>query len=302
MQSLDDVPLKIAEYADMALRERFVDALDPKAHKLASILAEYHLAHDIECALTDCRTPHRHGLLVLTEDDIETNIGCDCGARYFPEQYDALRKSFNVRRARAAHMDVITEYVERASAYSKDIDVIWYEDCGGEWADRCHRQYTSMCPAGVRENISRLARSGSWTISIQLRISEDEKDDDVGLGYRRDQEYEEKRIGVLRGGPALLKTVASVLRPLRATMAEYEGVDPSTLSAPSRRKWADWSRTIPATLNEARTLVSLSRELYVSANLEQLSAFARGKDERKALKAFIRAVAHVETVRRAKAG
>jgi hypothetical protein len=147
MQSLDDVPLKIAEYADMALRERFVDALDPKAHKLASILAEYHLAHDIECALTDCRTPHRHGLLVLTEDNIETNIGCDCGARYFPEQYDALRKSFNVRRARAAHMDVITEYIGNASAYSKEIDVIWYEDCGGEWAD-------SVSPA-VHVDVSR---------------------------------------------------------------------------------------------------------------------------------------------------
>src|SRR6266404_8537998 len=137
MTNPDDAPITVTQYADMALRDRFVDRLDPKAHKLTSILAEYWLPHEIECALTDCRTPHRHGLLVRTEDGTETSIGCDCGQKYFPDEYDALKKSFNIRRARAAHIDVITEYLGREASYSNEIDVIWYEERGGRWADEC---------------------------------------------------------------------------------------------------------------------------------------------------------------------
>lgn len=166
-------------------------------------MAEYWLKHQIECALNDCRTPHGHGLLVRTADETETCIGSDCGQKYFPDDYDALRRSFNVRRARAAHMDVISEYLERAAGYNSDIDTVWYEDRGGRWADECKDLYIKLCPASVRNHIMQMARSGSWVIKVQVRISEEEKDNDAGLGYRRDQEYIERRVGFLRGGAAL---------------------------------------------------------------------------------------------------
>ena len=301
METFDDAPVTINEYADMALRERFVDRLDPKAHKLTRILSEYHLAHDIECALTDCRTKHRHGLLVRTEDGTETSIGCDCGVRYFPDQYDALKKSFNVRRTRAAHMDAINEYLSKVLEYSHEIHVIWYEESGGRWADECRDLYNSACPESVRNHIQRTSRSGSWTLKLQVQITEGDRENDVGLGFRRSQAYEERVIGILRGGPALLRSVSSVLKPLRDGMATYAKCDPSGMTSPARRKWVEWSKTIPARLDEARTLVSLARELYSTANLEQLIQVARWKDEKKAVRDFMRSIARLD-LQRAKAG
>jgi hypothetical protein len=101
-------------------------------------------------------------------------------------------------------------------------------------------------------------------------------------------------VGTLRGGAALLKRVAGVLGPLRRTMAEYDGVDPTTLTRPARRKWVDWSKTIPALIDEARTLVARSRELYTRENLEQLILIAQKRD-RSAVKAFIRSIEALET-------
>jgi hypothetical protein len=301
----DDAPIKIESYADMANRPRFVSNVDPKLFKLKKILTEYHLSGlKIECSLPD-RTPHWHGLLVEAEDEkgtcIETCIGADCGAREFPDQYDVARKSFIVRRARVAHLDAIDEYLRRVQDYSREIDTIWYAEKGGRWADRCRELYNSACPESVRQHVTRTSRSGSWTLKLQVQIKEEERENDIRLGYRRSQVYEERVIGALRGGPALLRSVSSVLKPLRDGMTEYAKCDPLGMTSPARRKWVEWSKTIPARLDEARTLVTLARELYSTSNLEQLIQLARWKDEKRAVRDFILGVDSIELRQQAKA-
>jgi hypothetical protein len=82
-----------------------------------------------------------------------------------------------------------------------------------------------------------------------------------------------RAVGVLRGGAALLKRVAGVLGPVRRRMPEYYGVDPTTLTAPARSRWVEWSKTIPSLIEEARTLVVLLvRELYTRKNLDSAEA------------------------------
>lgn len=291
----DDAPIVIKCFQDMKDRLDFVEELDPsKEHKLKELLTEYHMPHLIKCGLPD-RTEHLHGVLVRTEDGVETCIGADCAAREFPEQYDAIRKSFTMRRARVAHLDAINEYRARTPEYVRQLDTIAYEERGGHWADRCRTLYDSMCPESVREHLRHLARgTGGWTLSVQERIRDGDKENDLGLGFRREQRYEERRVGTLRGGAALLKRVAGVLGPLRRKMAEYDGVDPTTLTRPARRTWAEWSKTIPALIDEARMLVALSRDLYTRENLEQLIQIAP-KRERSAVRVFIRSIEALET-------
>jgi hypothetical protein len=295
----DDAPIVIKTFQDMKNRQAFVEELDPrKEHKLQELLAEYHMPDWIKCGLAD-RTDHLHGVLVRTEEGIETCIGADCAAREFPAEYNALKNSFSVRRARFVHLDVIEEYRERAPEYGRQLNDIMYGERGGHWADKCRSLYDSMCPESVREQLRHLARggsSGAWTLTVQVRIRDEDKENDLGLGFRREQQYQERRIGTLRGGSALLKRVAGVLGPLRRTMAGYERVDPTTLTRPLRRKWVDWAKTIPALIGEARTLVALSRDLYTRENLEQLIQIAPKRD-RSAVKAFIRSIEALETTR-----
>jgi hypothetical protein len=87
-----------------------------------------------------------------------------------------------------------------------------------------------------------------------------------------------------------MKLVASVLRPIRATMQVYQGIDPITLHIRKRREWVEWAIGIPRTLEEAQTIVTAAREFYAKPNLDQLIVIARDKHERRATRSFIEAV------------
>ena len=72
-------------YAEMCARPRFQQSLDRRTHGLRQVLSPYHFQTLAPCGLQGCRKAHRDGLLVETEDDLETNLGHVCGAKIFPD-------------------------------------------------------------------------------------------------------------------------------------------------------------------------------------------------------------------------
>lgn len=283
-----DEHVLITCYADMAVRERFTDELDPKLHKPTIILGEYHFETEVPCGLTDCHQKHKHGVLFASEDgSTESNMGHICGAGHFPEWYVAARKEFRHKQAARAHLDVISEFKAKAPSYVEEIDGIWRGQHGGEWADRCLLAYRKLCPPSVCEQLADMSRRGDWTITLQRRV---EADDALGLGFRRDSEIETELLGYIRGGAALLKTVVSVLKPIRDQIWRYSHTDPTTLSGRKRSDWAAWSGTIPGALREAQQLVEASREFYSRENLSQLLKLVRYRSEREQLRTFFSAI------------
>ena len=282
---IPSTPVVVRKYADLLLRPKFTDDLDPRAHKLSAILTDYHFDEQIPCGLTNCRTPHNHGVLVLTEDGAETNIGHICGAKHFPEQFMGARKEFRRRQAARAHLDVIQEYLGKVSEYAAAIDEVM--QAGGEWADRCLHTYRDMCPDYVKHQLFGMARAGDWSITREEKV---DSENALALGLRRGARTETKVIGHLRGGTAIMKSVASVLRPIRAKIQVYQGIDPITLNTRKRREWVDWAIGIPRALEEAQAISTAAREFYAKPNLDQLITIARDKHERRATRNFIEAV------------
>jgi hypothetical protein len=272
-------PIVVHKYADLLL------PLDPRTHKLSEILTDYHFDEQIPCGLANCRTPHNHGVLVLTEDGSETNIGHICGAKHFPEQFMGARKEFRRRQAARAHLDVIQDYLGKVSQYVAAMDQVM--QAGGEWADRCLHAYRDMCPDYVKHQLFGMARTGDWSITREEKV---DSENALALGLRRGARTETKVIGHLRGGVAIMKLVASVLRPIRATMQVHQGINPIILNTRKRREWVEWAIGIPRTLEEAQAIVTAAREFYAKSNLDQLIAIARDKHERRAIRSFIEAV------------
>ena len=92
--SEDDKLIRVANWEDILGRPRYTQDLDPKQHKLQSILGRYIFKDPVRCGLSDCHTLHQKGYLVLTKDNRETNIGKDCGRRYFGVDFDTLSRQF----------------------------------------------------------------------------------------------------------------------------------------------------------------------------------------------------------------
>lgn len=95
-------PIAFASHEDITSRPQWRASLDPRQHRLARILGDYHFPKSLEwpCGLSTCRQVHQKGFVVQTEDGLETHIGKDCGVNHFQlVSWEAERARF--RRAKS---------------------------------------------------------------------------------------------------------------------------------------------------------------------------------------------------------
>jgi hypothetical protein len=94
------VPLRFRAAADFQTRPAFQSDLDHGQRKLLKIIGDYEFneTQKLKCGLKRCRTTHWHGYVVLTDDGIETNIGRDCGKKYFGVNWGEVRTVFDRAR------------------------------------------------------------------------------------------------------------------------------------------------------------------------------------------------------------
>jgi hypothetical protein len=87
--------ISVEAWADIEARPGFVKDLNPAEHTLHAIIGRYLFKNRIQCGLSDCRTPHGKGYIVVTKDGGETNIGKDCGRTYFGVDFEQLARKFD---------------------------------------------------------------------------------------------------------------------------------------------------------------------------------------------------------------
>ncbi|WOD14376.1 hypothetical protein [Paraburkholderia kirstenboschensis] len=87
--------IRVENWEAIEARPDFDGQLDPAAHELAAIIGSYLFSDYIACGLSNCRTPHGRGYLVVTKDARVTNIGKDCGARYFGVDFEDMSRQFD---------------------------------------------------------------------------------------------------------------------------------------------------------------------------------------------------------------
>lgn len=108
-------PIAFASHEDITSRPQWRASLDPRQHRLARILGDYHFPKSLEwsCGLSTCRQVHQKGFVVQTEDGLETHIGKDCGVNHFQlVSWEAERARF--RRAKSDAE--LRQYLEAALA------------------------------------------------------------------------------------------------------------------------------------------------------------------------------------------
>lgn len=81
---------KLESWEDLLRRDGFHSIVDLTDKKLMDAFGYYELAIKIPCGKKNCRTKHFKGVLVVTEDGIETNIGHDCGFAAFGVKFEQL--------------------------------------------------------------------------------------------------------------------------------------------------------------------------------------------------------------------
>lgn len=127
--------------AEIRARERFVERIDPALLKPKEILGKYIFPEQDEMLCGLCGTKHQHGYLISTDGEAETNIGRDCGVKYFGVQFDEVVATFKAREQLAKRMNAISSFIDDKTSILDDanqllkrlesaltqIDGIWQE-------------------------------------------------------------------------------------------------------------------------------------------------------------------------------
>ena len=148
--------VKVEDWSDVVSRPGFMERLNPKDIKLKNLIGQYNLYPAFPCGLTNCRSEHNRGYIVVAAGGLETNIGNVCGKREFGVEFNEFKKTFkqgyNAQRFRekiGLAQATIDHVVVRVSELLEG-------EHNGEWCyQQMHSYMTRLFPDSITKPLSR---------------------------------------------------------------------------------------------------------------------------------------------------
>lgn len=173
---------KLEDWELVANRESFTASVDLSKKKLLDIFGYYELGEKKSCGIKSCRTPHKKGLLVVTEDGIETNIGHKCGANIFGVQFEKLAAELINKVNYFKSLTAIKEAKTKVWDYYNKAATLTIGERNLHWV--AHKildvKDVNIIGRASYSQIMKLAGSGKDKIIVSRRKNKEESDlDDV---------------------------------------------------------------------------------------------------------------------------
>lgn len=190
-------------YDEMRARPAFREVLDQKEHELRRVLSDYHFPNLVRCGLSDCRTPHRDGVLVETKDGLETNVGHICGRNTFGEAFDVASAQYRRERVRQDLLNRARGLLAEAQTIKQRIAELNRGRYGMKWVDSVRRTFTELLGADLYDSLRTAHVRGELTVTASRERTAEEM---AELAERTQQSrerlrYETTTVGTLESMP-----------------------------------------------------------------------------------------------------
>lgn len=269
--------IKIETWEDITSRPGYMDNLDPRDKKLKSIIGNYSFKDKIRCGLSNCHTPHAKGYIATTEDGYETNIGQDCGKKYFGVDFETLSRKFDRDVKDKDNRDLLWSFKSKLTTVNDKIDVIRKEQ-GGDWAHKQLLALTNLnkgCPESVIIQIKAMAKARSGALTKPRLATNEEIDNLEAIQGKRVERphYIDEKFAELSGIEALypendLRNLLTL--ELTNKIKSFEREDVDQMTAKELSTWAKWAASVEVTLNKAELVLAIGKRLLKSDNLKPL--------------------------------
>lgn len=168
--------VKVASWDHVTGRPSFRDNLDPKQHELGSIIGRYLFGDKIRCSLSDCHTLHTRGYPVTTKDGLETNIGKDCGSKYFGFDFTEQARQFERDLAERDYREVLWTLRIALEGIEERIETLRGGDFGARWV---HKHVSSLrnpgrIPTAITRTLDQMVRQKSGRLTLPREATEEE--------------------------------------------------------------------------------------------------------------------------------
>lgn len=125
--------ISVENWEDIESRPGFITNLNPSDHQLESIIGRYLFKEKIRCGLSNCHTPHAKGYIVTTKDGQSTNIGKDCGKKYFGVDFEYLSKKFDRDITEKENRNYLFSFSFQIEEVERTISDLRKKERGADW-------------------------------------------------------------------------------------------------------------------------------------------------------------------------
>lgn len=290
--------INVENWEDIESRPGFVTDLNPANHKLEGIIGRYLFKEKIRCGLSNCRTPHAKGYIVTTKDGLSTNIGIDCGRKYFSVDFDNFSKIFERDVTEKENRVRLFSFSFQIEELERTISDLRKKEHGADWVYKKTRPLISAgkdCPEVIVRRISAMLKNGTNILSVQREATVKEIEVVEAAQNRKVQRphFVDDPIAEIAGIQALysendLKKL--LVLDLEENLQAFKGKDIDTLSYEELRQWTKWVNSVENTLEKATISVALGNTLLSQSNLELFSQILTKNEEKNLFRQYLKAL------------
>lgn len=286
--------VKVEHWDEVLALPNYTADLDSNQHELSTIIGRYLFRDKVRCGLSNCHTQHEKGYVVTTKSGAVTNIGKDCGARYFGVDFEDMTRKFD----RDLHEREMREQLASFSFRIESLEDRLYEirraEKGADWIHkRLHALQTTSneTPGGVVRRLSSMVRTGSGTLSRQREATAAEREAARATGAKISMSYHvEEPIGEIVGIQAMYPDYdlrKLLVIEIDENLKEFKTKNIDTLTYDQLKRWVKWQFGIERVLDSVREAILFGQRLLTRKNLGQFNQVL-SKSEMEQFRGFLK--------------
>lgn len=241
----------VGSWEDIFDRPDFRAPIDPSTYEITDMIGQYSLPTKRPCGLKNCRTLHQRGYVVkIGNKGYVTNIGHICGKSHYKLDFDQAKKRFdaavNAQRFRenvSAKQNQVPELLDR-------IDLLLDEESQNRYQEM-HKFMTRTLDERASRALQRKARQNDNLITRAVRLSEDEREFELGL--RSEARFRDETVLTMSGVAAAAtysKLSPTKLRSLRSEIEAFADLEVESLGYVDLKKSNNWANRIDKRIDD----------------------------------------------------
>lgn len=287
--------IRVESWQDIENLPGFRNDLNPNDHEIASVIGSYAFRDYIPCGFSNCRTQHARGFIVTTKDGFATNIGKDCGKKYFGIDFETMSQKFNQDILDKGNRERLWSFYFNIEEFKSNINDLRERPFGASWIYHKSRplvETSKGLPAIVIKQIANMLKTGNNVLSIERKATEEEIQQLEATQGRRVSRphYVSDPIARIEGYEAL--STENDLRQLLVmdlyqTTQDFEKLSIDTLTSKELHRWSKWLSSHEATLSRVEQSMHAGRKLLNRSNLEPFLQLLESTFEIKAMNKYL---------------
>lgn len=292
-------PQNLVSLAEMKMRADFKETLDLRKYPTneLKIIAPYAEKEMVACGMPGHHL-HKKGFVVLTPDQLLTNVGHICGARCLGETWVAIANDYRERAKDQATFDRVVHFLTQLPQYVARMTELEQGEQGIRWLFECFPSIDTL-PSRVRNRLRHHIDSGDGEI-LEYTRKEDASDDErelARLGMGRGGEGIHKLVGFIAGLDGVDRSrIRTIWYDLTAPMRQYAEVkSASDMKVKERAVCANFFGSIERSFGRVERALNEGRRFFTAANFAEIAKLADSPQDRQAVHALWKRIAQIPT-------